>query len=123
MTNSTNLVAESLGEIKGFGPLGDPTSLTEGARGLLEKLLSNIIGFMTVGAILWFIVQIVIGGYSLMTAGGDPKGAADARQGITNAVIGLVVVFIALVFISVIGFLMGIDILKIDDFINNLSIK
>ena len=78
---------------------------------------------MTVGAILWFIVQIVIGGYSLMTAGGDPKGAADARQGITNAVIGLVVVFIALVFISVIGFLMGIDILKIDDFINNLSIK
>ncbi|MBI4029509.1 MAG: hypothetical protein HY376_04060 [Candidatus Blackburnbacteria bacterium] len=123
MTNSTNLLAnESLGNIKGLGPLGDPNAFPEGTGGLLEKLLSNIIGFLTVGAILWFIVQIVIGGYSLMTAGGDPKGAADARQRIINAVIGLVVVFIALVFVSVIGFLLGIDILKIGNFINNLSI-
>ncbi|MBI2591020.1 MAG: hypothetical protein HYW33_04120 [Candidatus Blackburnbacteria bacterium] len=118
------LIADtSLGELKGLGPLGDPASFSEGTGGLLEKLLSNIIGFLTVGAILWFVVQIVIGGYSLMTASGDPKGAADARQGITNSIIGLVVVFVALIFVSVIGFLLGVDVLKIGDFVNNLSIK
>lgn len=118
------LIADtSLGEIKGFGPLGDPTTFSEGTGGLLEKLLSNIIGFLTVGAILWFVVQVIIGGYGLMTAGGDPKGAADARQRIINSVIGLVVVFVALVFVSVIGFLLGVDVLKIGNFINNLSIK
>lgn len=114
---------EPLGTIRGFGKLGfEGQGEIPQAGGLLETLLSSIIGFLTIGAILWFVVQIIIGGYGLMTSGGDPKGAADARQRIINAITGLVVVFIALVFVSVIGYLLGIDVLKIGCFLNGLQI-
>lgn len=115
------LATTPLGDIKGLGPLGDPNAYASGSGGLLEKLLSSVIGFLTLGAILWFVVQIIIGGYGLMTSGGDPKSAADSRQRIINAVIGLVVVFVALIFAAVIGYLLGVDVLKVGDFINKLS--
>ena len=91
---TTMLADESLGNIRGFGPLGDP----QDPGGLLEGLISSIIGLMVVGAILWFIVQVIIAGYNFMTAGGDSKAFGEARSRLVNAVIGLIVAFMALVF-------------------------
>mgnify|MGYP001561311818 FL=1 len=118
MTNLNLIADESLGNIRGLGPLGDPQQ--PGA--LLEKLVSNVVGFMTVGGILWFTIQIIIAGYGWMTSGGDVKAAADARTRVINALIGLVVVFGALVLVSVVGYLLGVDVLKIGCFVDNLSI-
>ncbi|MEK7521336.1 MAG: hypothetical protein AAB599_00840, partial [Patescibacteria group bacterium] len=60
----TNLIAEDidLGNLggKGLGPLQDPG---ENPGVLLEKLVSSVIGLMTVGAILWFSIQVIIAGY------------------------------------------------------------
>lgn len=122
MTNLTNLnliADESLGTIKGLGPLGDP----QAPGNLLEKTLSSVIGLMTVGGILWFTIQIIIAGYGWMTSGGDVKAAADARTRVINALIGLVVVLGSLVLVSVLGYLLGVDVLKVGDFIDKLSIK
>ena len=39
----------------------------------LEKLISNVMGVLTIIAIIWFALQIILAGYGLMTAHGDPK--------------------------------------------------
>lgn len=109
-----------LGEIKGPGPLGDPNAAVGGALALLQKFLSNIIGFLTIGAILWFTLQIIFGGYGWITAGGDPKGVAAARDKILHAIVGMIIVFGALVLVSLIGFLLGVDVLNIQESLENL---
>lgn len=111
-----------LGGIKGLpgSKLGDPSG---DPGGLLQTLFSNVLGFLTVGAILWFLVQIIMGGYNWISAGGDPKSVSAARSRVMNAVIGLVVVFVSLIFVSVLGYLLGIEeVLNIGDFVNKLSI-
>ena len=119
--NAILAAKEPLGDLngQGFGPLQTPV---DHPGTLLEKLLSNIVGFLVVGAILWFVVQFVLAGYSFMTAGGDPKAAADARNRIVNASIGLVVAFIALIFTSIIASLVGIDVLDINGFLSKITI-
>lgn len=120
MTNLLSLLSdESLGNIRGIGPLGDPQE----PASLLEKLLSSIIGLMVVGAILWFVIQTIIAGHGFMTAGGDPKAFAEARSRLVNASIGLVVSFVALVLVSVIGNLLGVDVLNVGKFLENLKIQ
>lgn len=119
MTTFTTLLAETkLGDIRGFGPLGDPT---DNPFGLLQKLLSSVIGFLTIGAIIWFTLQIIFGAYSWMTGAGDAKAVAQARDKILFGIVGLIIVFGALVVVSVIGFLLGVDVLNIKNSLDNIT--
>lgn len=101
------------GELKGKGPLGlegkNPTDVFT----LFPNVISTIIGVLTASAILWFIFQFIIGAYGWLAAGGDQKAVETARARIMNAVIGLVLVVSALVIITVIGSLLGINILNL----------
>lgn len=101
------------GELKGKGPLGlegkNPTDVFT----LFPNVISTIIGVLTASAIIWFIFQFIIGAYGWLAAGGDQKAVETARTRIMNAVIGLVLVVSALVLITVIGSLLGIDVLNL----------
>lgn len=101
------------GELKGTGPLGlqgkNPTDVFT----LFPNVISTIIGVLTASAILWFIFQFIIGAYGWLAAGGDQKAVETARSRIMNAVIGLVLVVSALVIITVIGSILGINILNL----------
>ena len=44
--------------------------------------------------------MIIVGGYSYMTAGGDESKVKDASKTLTNAIIGLVICFIAVVLVN-----------------------
>lgn len=55
------------------------------------------------------ILYIVIGGFKYMMAGGDPKAVATARAHITFAIIGLVVILMAVVIVKIIGDLLGLN--------------
>ena len=90
--------------------------------GTVEKLMSNIVGFLTLGAILWFVIMIIIGAYGWISAGGDAKAVEAAQKRISNSIVGLVVVFISLAFLTVLGYLLGVKVLGVGDFIRNLSI-
>lgn len=115
------LTPKPLGEIRGLGkPLGleglavnDPGTIAF----YFERVLSVVIGTMAASGIIWFVFQFIIGAYGWMSAGGDSKAVEAARKRIINAVIGLVIIFTAMVLISVIGFLLGINILNIGQFI------
>lgn len=78
----------------------------------LNAVVSVIIGFLTTLAALWFIIRIVLGGISWLSSGGDQKSLQGAQQTITNAIIGLAIVVASYAIISVIGTLLGLDILN-----------
>jgi hypothetical protein len=108
---------ESLGNIggEGLGPFGKISeSLSgSGAQGLqkVTDAVSAIIGVMTLGASIWFIFQFLIGGLKWITSSGDKGKLQEARDRITNAFIGLVVVVAGWAILALTGRFFDFDIL------------
>lgn len=106
----------------GLGPFGtlweklgakSPLSLQKIFIGQeLNAVMSILLGFLTAIASLWFIIRMVLGGISWLSSGGDQKSLQNAQQTITNAIIGLTIVIASYAIISVIGGLLGLDILN-----------
>lgn len=76
----------------------------------LGKLLSNALALLFFFAGILAFIFIVIGGIQWITAGGDAKAASAARDRITAAVVGLLVVVAAFAITLILGTLFGIDI-------------
>jgi len=112
----------NLGNLEGIGPLG--TFKPEEGGKLFEKVISNIIGVMTIIAIIWFTFQFIVGGIEWLSSGGDKNKLAQAQGKITSGLIGLVVVISAVFFIQIVGTLLGIpDILKPATFVKSIWVK
>jgi len=73
-----------------------------------EKIISNIIGVLTVFAVIWFVIQIMLAGYAFITTDGDEKKMEQARKRLTEGVIGLTLVVVALGFGSLIARVAGL---------------
>ena len=94
------------GGFKGFGPLGLEGG--ESAPEVFTKFLSSAIGLITIIAIIWFVILMIMGAIGIMGSGGDKAALETARKRITTGVIGLVVVVAALFIVQLIGRLIGI---------------
>lgn len=104
--------SQSLGGFfEGLGPLGKITDIG-GATGMFNKVISITIGLITLVAGIWFTFQILLAGFSWMTAAGDKVKAEKAQKTLTDAIIGLVVVVAAVFIADIIGKLLGINILS-----------
>ncbi|HBC72420.1 MAG: hypothetical protein UX91_C0001G0124 [Candidatus Amesbacteria bacterium GW2011_GWB1_47_19] len=110
----TKLLASSinLGTINGIGPLGNPNTPSSQTATQLTNFISNIIGLMTVIAGVYFLFQIFMAGYKWINAGGDKQAVQDAQKRLTNAFMGLLVVVMAFTITGVIGYFLGIPILR-----------
>ncbi len=75
---ATNLPADWIG----------PGSHIDTVGGLMG-LLVNVVFYIGVGVCLAFAI---VGGIRYATSGGDPKATGEARQTITNAIIGFIIV-------------------------------
>ncbi len=64
------------------------------------KLLSLVIGFMTLVAILWGLFVIVTSAYNWMTAAGDSQKIAKARQKIGFAILGIFITVLAVFLVA-----------------------
>ena len=113
----------TIGGEEGFGPFGGLGSEPDvgTAVGYFTQIISNIIGVITIIAGIWFVFMFIMGGFSFLTAGGDSKKMGEATAKITTALIGLIVVVSAYAIISLIGALLGFDILNPQDIISSLS--
>lgn len=84
-----------MGEIggSGLGPFGYIGNATkgDGIVGVVSTV-SSIIGFMTIAAAIWFLFQVLYGGYQWLSSGGDSKQLQGARDRLTHAFIGLTIV-------------------------------
>lgn len=100
-----------IGQGEGFGPFAAFGSFAK-ATELLEKILSKTVGFLTIVGGLYFIFQFIIGSYGWMTAGGNKESLKQAQDRISHAVVGLLILVAAYALISVIGSILGLEILN-----------
>ena len=82
----------------------------EGGAGL-NVLVSNFIGAATMVAGILLVSYLIFGGVSYMIAGGDEKALTKAKNMMTNAAIGLLIVVLATTLAAIAGKVLGIPIL------------
>lgn len=75
----------------------------------LEKLISQVIGILTIVGVIYFAVQIILAGYSMLSSEGDPKKIEMSRDRLTQSVLGLFVVVIAIIIAALVARLAGIQ--------------
>lgn len=78
-----------------------------------SSIISAGIKLILIAAALVFFFILVIGGIQWIVSGGDKAGTETARKRITNALIGLAIVFAAWAIISLINVLFGVDIFNL----------
>jgi len=108
---------------QGVGDLGNTNAYNTNTTSTIvfTLLMSRIIGLLTAIAALWFIFVLITGAYGWMAAGSDKQALDNAKKKITNGVIGLFVVVISYTLIGVIGFIFGIDIIRLEALIQSIN--
>lgn len=124
---SVNLLAMNkvpLGDqpIQGAGTIGEAVSdnlgtNTGGVAGggvidVFTQQFSNIIGFITVLAGVFFVVYFMVAAFEWLQAGGDSGKVEKAKNRMINAALGLLVMVIAFGIIGIIGGVFGIELLN-----------
>jgi hypothetical protein len=106
--------------LQGVGKIGE----IQAAQGplLLAKILSTVIGVLSISGIIFFIFQLIFAGYDWIAAAGDSQKIQAAQKKLYSSLLGIFVVLIAVAFISLVGFLFGgIDFLNLQEIINKLK--
>ena len=68
----------------------------------LEDVFDNIISVILALGGLALFVMLVLGGLNYITAGADPKKAEAAKKTLTAAILGIVLVALAFLFLQII---------------------
>jgi hypothetical protein len=96
----------------GIGPLGLENLASASSMEIFTSFLSATIGLLTVIAGIYFVILFMLGAIGILASGGDKQALESARKKITTGLIGLVVTISAIFVISLIGYLLGLDILN-----------
>ncbi len=110
-----------IGTGPGFGPFTTDVVSTNPLIAI-TKVVSTVIGLITVSAGIYFLFQLLIGAYLWMVSSGDKGKLTQAQDRMTHAVIGLIIVVAAYAITSVVGGLLGFDILNPQNIIGTLQL-
>lgn len=118
--------ATCLGKIggEGLGPFGNVNLDATGALTAVTRVISNIVGVMTIAAGIWFLLQLLLAGINWISAEGDAKKLQASQQRITSAFLGLLIVITGMILLSLASKFLGYDLLITNpgDLINRLRI-
>ncbi|OGV97159.1 hypothetical protein A2W24_00435 [Microgenomates group bacterium RBG_16_45_19] len=112
---------ETLESVECYGAFCPEANAIEPASVTIEKLLTMVVGFLTIVAGLAFLIYFIIGGLGWVTAGGDKGKVEKAQSMMTNGVIGMIVVVAAYGITWIVGQVLGIDILNPAELLGNLT--
>jgi hypothetical protein len=84
----------------------------------IGPLFQNILGVLLSFAGVVALFFIILGGFKFITSGGDPKQVEGARQTLTYAIIGLVVILLSFFIINLIAETTGATCIKLFGFSN-----
>lgn len=88
---------------------------------VFENFISQFIGILTLVAIIYFIIQIIFAGYAFMGSNGDPKKIEQSKAHLTQNILGLFIILIAIIITNLIGKLFGLEnILNFSQNFNNI---
>ncbi len=90
--------------------LGAPDQFSSLSNVNAQSMVSGAINIVLIVVTVVFFFILVIGGLKWITSGGDEKKVAAARAQITNALIGLAIVFAAWAIMKLIDSLFGTSI-------------
>jgi hypothetical protein len=114
---ATVLAQKPLGKFEGVGGYLPEVSSDEGGLGttgtVFATFFSNILGFLTLLSGIFFLVYFLVGGLTWLTASGKHEQVEKAKQSMTNAAVGLIIVVAAYGIAFIIGRVLGLDILDI----------
>ena len=79
-----------------------------------SKFLSNLLGLGLIIGVLIFFFIMIIGAIQWISSGGDKNALEEAKHKITNAIIGIVILFSVFAILKVIEMFFGISILTLD---------
>lgn len=77
---------------------------------IIGNLISAIGGLLFLFAFLLTFLYLLTGGISWLTSGGDKSKLTEARDKITNALVGLVIVAAAYAIFALVGRFFGLDV-------------
>ncbi|MBU1129976.1 hypothetical protein KKE45_01500 [Patescibacteria group bacterium] len=91
-------------QLEGLGiqPTANPTNQ-------LEEIISQIIGVLSVVAVIWFTFQVIFAGYAYISSQGDKTKLETARKRLTQGILGLVISLVAIFLASLIATLAGLE--------------
>lgn len=75
----------------------------------LGAIISSLIGVILIMAFVTTLLYMLLGGFDWVTSGGDKTKLQSARDKITNALIGLVVVGASWAVMMIVGNFLGLD--------------
>lgn len=74
----------------------------------LGDIVTNLLPYLFSAAGILLLLYLVYGGLQLMLSGGDPKAVQAARDKITGALIGFIIVFAAFWITQIIASILGL---------------
>jgi large-conductance mechanosensitive channel len=87
-----------------------------------EKIISTIIGFFTIIGVIFFVVQVILAGFTLISSKGDPKQFQAAQAKLIHNLIGLLIVVVAFGVTAFLTSLLGItDIFDLQNSIKTVN--
>lgn len=82
----------------------------------IPAVFKNLVDWALILAGVVAVFLIIVSGYKFISSGGDPKQVEGARQTLTYAIIGLLVVFLSFFIINIIAGVTGVECIKIFNF-------
>ncbi len=73
-----------------------------------NNIIQTGISLLIIVGIIFFVFNFIMAGYSFITSQGDPKIIESAKSKITNAFIGLIVIFSLFAILRLIGVIFSI---------------
>jgi len=94
--------------------LPSPSTGTSGNAGVnfLQNALPAAIVLGLVAGVVVFFFILITGAIQWITSGGDKQGVEAARGKVTNAIIGLVILFAAYAIIRLVGVFFNVELLN-----------
>ena len=95
--------------------LATPVYAQEPAKlSAIVGILQNIIKLLAPAAAIAFFIMLLVGGYQFLTSGGDPKAVGGAKNTLTYAIIGIILVVSAWLVMLLIENITGVDVTTVD---------
>ena len=96
----------------------DPSALGVATLNCLPNLFSNVLNALLAFSGVAALFFIILSGIKLTTSGGDPKQIEGARQTLTYAIIGLLVILLSFFIINLISTVTNVGCIKQFGFTN-----
>jgi hypothetical protein len=79
----------------------DVASILSGSTGILQYI------FVLAGLAL--LIVILSAGFTLLTSAGDAKAMEKGKKGLTNGIVGFIIIFVAYWLVQLVGIMFGVD--------------